>query len=118
MYRICSEGSHFQFPEVRIGIIPGALGTQFLPRLASFETSLSMCVGCKRLTSKQALEAGIIDQIIPNGKEQKAVEGSLVLDKASRSALTERVVRVLENQILRGRGAPSPFRRSRCVTHI
>ena len=63
MYRICSEGSHFQFPEVRIGIIPGALGTQFLPRLASFETSLSMCVGCNRLTSKQALEAGIIDSI-------------------------------------------------------
>lgn len=103
---------------MRIGIIPGALGTQFLPRLATLETSLSMCVGCKRLTSKEALEAGIVDQIIPNGKDHKFIGDSVVLDKASRDALTERVVKVLENQILRGLGAPSPYRRSRCVYRI
>ena len=104
-----------QFPEVRIGIIPGALGTQLLPRLTTFETSLSMCVGCKRLTAKEALEAGIIDQIILNDKNHTVIGDALIPDKASRNALTERVVKVLENQILRGKGAPNPFRRSRYV---
>ena len=49
---------------MRIGIIPGALGTQLLPRLINFEKSLSMCVGCDLVNAKDALKLGIVDQII------------------------------------------------------
>lgn len=98
--RVSSERSSFQFPEVKIGIIPGALGTQLLPRLTTFETSLAMCVGCKLLSAKEALQAGVVDQIIP-------------LHAGRSQDLEERMVRVLENQILRGNLAPHPFRKTR-----
>lgn len=107
-YRVCSERSVFQFPEVRIGIIPGALGTQLLPRLTSFSTSLSMCVGCSKLTAKEALNAGIVDQIIPNAV-RKATDST----EDTTESLVERMVKVLENQILRGEDAPNPFKRTR-----
>jgi enoyl-CoA hydratase/carnithine racemase len=108
LFRVCSERSFFQFPEVRIGIIPGALGTQLLPRLTSFNTSLSMCVGCSKLTAKEALNAGIVDQIIPN-----AVKKATDSTEDTTGSLVERMVNVLENQILRGEDAPNPYRRTR-----
>ena len=98
--RVCSERSFFQFPEVKIGIIPGALGTQLLPRLTSFETALAMCVGCKMLSAKEALQTGVVDQIIPLNSDRSG-------------DFEERMVRVLENQILRGDQAPHPFRKTR-----
>src|SRR5204862_5263100 len=51
-------------PEVKLGIIPGAAGTQRLPRLAGVEKAVEMCAFGDPLKAKAALEFGIVDRII------------------------------------------------------
>jgi 3-hydroxyacyl-CoA dehydrogenase len=63
-YRIAVKTAKFGQPEVNLGIIPGAEGTQRLPRLAGIEKAIDMCVTGKPLTATEALEAGIIDFIV------------------------------------------------------
>lgn len=76
-YRICTEQSSLRFPEVFVGLIPGALGTQLLPRLASFDVCLKMCVKGVPLTATEALAEGVVDQVISTsslGKDGTALE--------------------------------------------
>jgi 3-hydroxyacyl-CoA dehydrogenase len=51
-------------PEVNLGIIPGAEGTQRLPRLVGVEKALDMCVTGKPLKAREALAAGLIDRVV------------------------------------------------------
>src|SRR4029078_7431757 len=51
-------------PEVTLGIIPGAEGTQRLPRLTGVEHALEMCVTAKPVSAAKALAAGLIDAIV------------------------------------------------------
>lgn len=61
--RIADASAKMGLPEVLIGVLPGAGGTQRLPRLAGIETAISMMVSGKPVGAKAALEAGIIDRI-------------------------------------------------------
>ena len=63
-YRVAVQEAQFGQPEVNLGIIPGAEGTQRLPRLAGVEKALEMCVSGKPVMAPEALAAGIIDQIV------------------------------------------------------
>ena len=101
-YRVCTSRSTLRFPEVLIGIIPGALGTQFTPRLANFNDCLQLCVACKTYVAAEAITAGIIDQIIPE------IEG----DSNTTMSYLRRMLLVLHNQLDRGKGASHPFRRT------
>jgi 3-hydroxyacyl-CoA dehydrogenase/enoyl-CoA hydratase/3-hydroxybutyryl-CoA epimerase len=61
-------------PEVRIGIIPGFGGTQRLPRLIGFTRAVDMIVAGRRLSAKQALRAGLVDEVVPPARlEARAV---------------------------------------------
>jgi 3-hydroxyacyl-CoA dehydrogenase len=51
-------------PEANLGIVPGAEGTQRLPRLVGLEKAIEMCVSGKPIKAKDALAAGLIDRII------------------------------------------------------
>ncbi|WOC14749.1 3-hydroxyacyl-CoA dehydrogenase NAD-binding domain-containing protein [Pseudochrobactrum sp. MP213Fo] len=62
-YRIAVESAKFGLPEVKLGLIPGAGGTQRLPRLTGMVTALDMIGTGKTITAAQALEYGLIDQI-------------------------------------------------------
>ena len=106
-YRIATEDAIFRFPEALIGIIPGALGTQMLPRLARFDVCLRMCTGmCESLTAKEALENGIIDQVLPPLTELEMPAG---INQRLESYLA-RVVKVIQSQL--DRGGPTPYRRT------
>ena len=52
------------FPEVKLGIIPGAGGTQRLPRLVGAEMALKMIVGGEPISAKEALGVGLVDEIL------------------------------------------------------
>ncbi len=63
-YRVADPAGQVGQPEVKLGIIPGAAGTQRLPRLAGVEKALDMCVTGAPVGAKEALAAGIVDQLI------------------------------------------------------
>ncbi len=64
-YRVAVPSAQLGQPEVKLGLIPGAGGTQRLPRLAGVEKALAMCVSGDPISSTAALEAGIVDEILP-----------------------------------------------------
>ena len=63
-YRLIAPGTRVGQPEVSLGIIPGAGGTQRLPRLAGVAKAVEMCTTGKPVTAPEALEAGIVDKIV------------------------------------------------------
>jgi 3-hydroxyacyl-CoA dehydrogenase len=63
-YRIATPDAQIGQPEVRLGIIPGAGGTQRLPRLAGPAVALEVCTTGAPITADKALASGVIDRIV------------------------------------------------------
>ncbi|HSM76837.1 MAG TPA: 3-hydroxyacyl-CoA dehydrogenase NAD-binding domain-containing protein [Bryobacteraceae bacterium] len=63
-YRVAVSSAQVGQPEVKLGIIPGAAGTQRLPRLAGVAKAVEMCAGGEPVKAAKALEAGIVDRIV------------------------------------------------------
>jgi 3-hydroxyacyl-CoA dehydrogenase len=63
-YRVAVAGAQVGQPEVKLGIIPGAAGTQRLPRLAGVQTAIEMCTTGNPVKAADALKFGVIDKII------------------------------------------------------
>jgi 3-hydroxyacyl-CoA dehydrogenase len=63
-YRVAVQSAQVGQPEVKLGIIPGAAGTQRLPRLAGVAKAVQMCADGNPVSAKEALAAGIIDRIV------------------------------------------------------
>jgi 3-hydroxyacyl-CoA dehydrogenase len=63
-YRVAHEGARFGLPELSLGIIPGAGGTQRLPRLVPLEVALDMALSGKPLPAAKAAEAGLADRVV------------------------------------------------------
>ena len=72
-YRFAAADARLGLPEVTLGIIPGAGGTQRLPRLIGAEKSLELILSGKPVTAQQAREMGFIDAVI----EGDLLEGAL-----------------------------------------
>jgi 3-hydroxyacyl-CoA dehydrogenase/enoyl-CoA hydratase/3-hydroxybutyryl-CoA epimerase len=64
----------FGLPESLVGLLPGAGGTQRLPRLIGIEKALPVLLEGARLTGKAAIAAGVVDQLVPAGEEVMAAE--------------------------------------------
>lgn len=60
-YRIMEKNAKVGLPEVNLGLIPGARGTQRLPRLIGVEAALEMIAGGKSISANQASKLGIAD---------------------------------------------------------
>ncbi|MBI4520941.1 MAG: enoyl-CoA hydratase/isomerase family protein [Gemmatimonadetes bacterium] len=63
-YRVAVPDARMGQPEVNLGIIPGAEGTQRLTRLVGVEKALDMCVSGKPIAAAEALESGLVDRLI------------------------------------------------------
>jgi 3-hydroxyacyl-CoA dehydrogenase len=63
-YRVASPTAQVGQPEVKLGIIPGAGGTQRLPRLVGVAKAVEMCAEGKPITAGEAAALGLIDQLI------------------------------------------------------
>src|SRR5881628_2736229 len=63
-YRVAVRSAQVGQPEVKLGLIPGAGGTQRLPRLAGVELALEMCAFGEPIQAPAALAAGIVDRIV------------------------------------------------------
>ena len=78
-YRVALKSTNLGLPEVKLGIIPGAGGTQRLPRLAGIEKALSMITSGTPIPATEALNHGIVDAIYD--EELLANSKKFLLDK-------------------------------------
>lgn len=72
-YRVALRSTKIGQPEVKLGIIPGAAGTQRLPRLAGVAKAVEMCSEGNPITAEDAFNAGIIDKLIDGDLLTEAV---------------------------------------------
>jgi 3-hydroxyacyl-CoA dehydrogenase len=72
-YRVAAPSAQVGQPEVKLGIIPGAAGTQRLPRLAGVAKAVQMCAAGDPISAQEALNVGIIDRIVDGDLLQGAV---------------------------------------------
>ena len=66
--RVCSDNpkTALGLPEVQLGLLPGGGGTQRLPKLVGIQKALDMMLTGKQLRAKQALKAGLVNDVVPN----------------------------------------------------
>jgi 3-hydroxyacyl-CoA dehydrogenase len=66
-YRVAAPGAQIALPEVKLGILPGAGGTQRLPRAIGLEAALDMIVTGAPVLSEKLAGTGLLDRIIEGG---------------------------------------------------
>jgi len=71
--RIALEGTMMGLPEVTLGIIPGAGGTQRLPRLIGLEKSIELICGGTRISGSEALKLGILNKLVNHDLQTQAI---------------------------------------------
>jgi 3-hydroxyacyl-CoA dehydrogenase len=72
-YRVATPDAQVGQPEVKIGLIPGAGGTQRLPRLAGVAKAAEMCAFGEPISAQDALNVGIIDKLVDGDLLEGAV---------------------------------------------
>ncbi|MDR5757069.1 3-hydroxyacyl-CoA dehydrogenase NAD-binding domain-containing protein [Caballeronia sp. LZ035] len=63
-YRVAAPGAQIALPEVKLGLLPGAGGTQRLPRAVGLETALNMVVSGTPVPSEQLAHSGLFDTLV------------------------------------------------------
>jgi 3-hydroxyacyl-CoA dehydrogenase len=128
-YRVAAPAAKCGLPEVKLGILPGAGGTQRLPRLIGFEKALDMIVSGDPVSASDAKAMGLVDEIVSSDLLEGAlayatkVSGARPLPRAR--DLTLHVEHARANPSIfdkakkdaaqRGRGAEGPLR---CVDAV
>jgi 3-hydroxyacyl-CoA dehydrogenase len=72
-YRLASTGTRLGLPEVTLGFVPGAGGTQRLPRLIGVQNALDVIVNGRLLPSERAQALGIVDEVVDGDLFTRAV---------------------------------------------
>jgi len=83
-YRVAVETALVGQPEVKLGLIPGAGGTQRLPRLAGVAQAVEMCVQGEPVGAREALELGIVDEIVDGDLLEGAIAFAMKIAEAPR----------------------------------
>jgi 3-hydroxyacyl-CoA dehydrogenase len=108
-YRVALASARFGLPEVTLGLIPGAGGTQRLPRVVGVEKALQMITSGSMIGAADALQTGLIDEIVDADLTERAV------DFATRVAATRPLPRVRDrdDKLADARGKPEVFQEFR-----
>lgn len=102
-YRVALSSAKVGLPEVKLGLLPGAGGTQRLPRLAGAQKALEMITSGDFVGAADALKAGIVDAVEP-GDDVRAV-GLAFANKAVADGLPVRRVRDLTDKLAADKGS-------------
>ena len=73
-YRVADRGARIGFPEINLGIVPGAGGTQRLPRLIGVKAALQMFLSGRPVDGEQAMASGLVDALSDDDLRQFATE--------------------------------------------
>src|SRR5215475_9328287 len=77
-YRVATHDAQVGQPEVKLGIIPGAGGTQRLPRLAGVAMGAEMCSLGEPVKARGSFDAGIIDEIIEDASNEAQLRAAAI----------------------------------------
>lgn len=102
--RVADETAVLGVPEVGLGMVPAAGGTQTLPRLLGPSRALELLLTGRRLSAQEALDMGLVTAVVPAGThlaEAEAVARRL-------AALDPRVVRAAREAVYKGMEMPLP----------
>lgn len=100
--RLCAEGARLGFPEITLGIMPGAGGTVRAPRLLGAGRAMEMIFTGSPLTAQEALHAGLVNRVTaPEELSEAAMKLGRRIAAQSRVALT-----TAKRTILAGLAAP------------
>jgi 3-hydroxyacyl-CoA dehydrogenase len=108
-YRVALSSAKFGLPEVNLGLLPGAGGTQRLPRLTGVPKALEMMTSGRHIGTAEALEAGLVDEV---------AEGDLAALRTAAVAFAQRAVtenmplarvRDCDDKVLEARGNTELF---------
>jgi len=106
-YRVAVPSAKCGLPEVNLGLLPGAGGTQRLPRIVGAAKALEMMTSGQHVGAAQCLEMGLVDEIVPEG-ELRA--GAIAL---ARRIVAEnrplKKVRESDEKMIAARGKPEIF---------
>jgi 3-hydroxyacyl-CoA dehydrogenase len=72
-FRIAAPGTRLGLPEIKLGLLPGAGGTQRLPRLVGVDKALGMILSGDPIPAKDALASGLVDEIVEGDLTQWAL---------------------------------------------
>jgi 3-hydroxyacyl-CoA dehydrogenase len=110
-YRVAVPSARFGLPEIKLGIIPGAGGTQRLPRLIGVENALEAILSGTPFPAKQALQWGVVDELVEEGKLR---DGALAFArKVIDTRMPLRRIRDLTDKVEAARGRPEIFEKVR-----
>src|SRR5438067_3980436 len=105
-YRVGVKDARFGLPEVKLGLLPGAGGTQRLPRVVGVEKALSMMVSGDPIRADEALASGLIDQIVDG---DLAAAGVAFAEKVLNDKRPLKKIRDLDDKLALVRGNAEVF---------
>src|SRR5438128_7263387 len=105
-YRIGVRTARFGLPEVKLGLLPGAGGTQRLPRVVGVEKALSMMVSGDPIRADEALASSLIDQIVDG---DLTAAGVAFAEKALSEKRPLKKIRDLDDKLTAVRSKPEVF---------
>jgi 3-hydroxyacyl-CoA dehydrogenase len=106
-YRVAVPSAKLGLPEIKLGLIPGAGGTQRLPRLSGVENAIEVILSGTPFAAKQALEWGVVDTLVEEGKLR---DGALAFArKVIDTHMPLRKIRDLHDKIEAARNRPEIF---------
>jgi len=97
-YRVAAQGVNLGQPEVQIGLIPGAGGTQRLPRLIGLPNAIEMITVGKPIKSEKGLQRGLVDEVVP---QEKLVETAIKAARRFISGELNQYMRMTRNMNMR-----------------
>ena len=106
-YRLALNTAKVGLPEVRLGILPGAGGTQRTPRLVGAENALDMILSGRHIKASEAMEIGLIDEVSDAGDARSA--GIVFAQRVIAENMPVRRVRDMDKRIVEDRGNTQLF---------
>lgn len=105
-YRVGAKAARFGLPEVKLGLLPGAGGTQRLPRVVGVPKALQMITSGDPIGAAEALEHGLIDEIVDG---DLTAAGVAFAEKVLNERRPLRKIRDLDAKVAAVRGRPEIF---------
>jgi len=95
-YRVAQEGTKLGLPEITLGIIPGAGGTQRVPRLIGLAPAIEMMLSGKPVSAAEAQKNGLVDRVIPREPAPAALAYARELAAAGKGPRRTREMRIAD----------------------